>query len=634
MAARLHSIFAAAALLSAGLHAAPGHKARAGRDGAVKPTAIPSAAPAIPKAGDPAAAQAKPAIEASQAGPGKPKLLFGRYPNWGPYSGFDAGRIPFQYLTHILYSAYVTDAGGFLANSDPLDEANLKALIRMAHARGVKVSLSIQSGTGAAGFDAMAAGAASRARFIRNCLAAADRLEMDGLDFAWSFRAAGDADSRLLLLREMRTAMDANPRKLLLTSQVTAAERWAGQLDDEFFTLPDYLLVATSEYGGGLDRLAYPVSGLEEGLGALRYFEKRGVPGRNLVMESAFFGRSFDGARGLGSTYIGKGSGNEGCWRWKDLLVHLRSTPYRIHWDENTRSEIAIGHRETIAFNGIPSQRARGESIRGSEYAGVAALDLASDTLDTEKSLLVALYRGLRGNAKPQAASSEARQPAPPLAASEPDTMAGGLIADLITEHLAPGTRISSLPPRADLPMPSMSEAAAREGRFSLEVTLKADAYSACSLCLPSPLDLSSAYQQGYLELWVMGAEGDENFALGLTDDGANGVRRPLGVQVNSRSFALVKRGEWSRIRAPFRAFGTRGSYSNGRTSAPLFNSFNWSGVRCVSIAADPGRNKNFRIWVDQARFLRRSSVPGSQGEPGYSPANLAYDDFAKGGVR
>lgn len=565
------------------------------------------------------------------------RMLLGRYPNWARYAGFPAEQVPFQYLTHLLYASFASDAGGVVLNSDPLDQGNFLALARLAKEKGVKLSLSIDAAGTGTPFDAMAAKPGARDRFIRNCLSLADRHGLDGIDFAWDFRSSGDGDRRLMLLREMRAALDKHPRKLLLTSQVSASDRWAGRLSDEFFTLPDFLVVTVSDYEGSRDRLVAPVGGLEESRAALRYFEKRGVPAARLVLESPFFGRSFDGASGLGSRYFGKGSGNGGAWRWKDLLEHLRKAEFKISWDAASKSEVAVGDRETIVFNGIPSQRARGELIRSGEWAGAAALDLPSDTLEEGKSLLVALHRGLRGMAKPPLGPSKpAALPAASVShllpwAGEPGSSpAGGapaVVAEWVSDHLAPGALLEARPLDAAHPLPSLTDTTAREGRFSLEVRLRGDEESACSVCLPSPLNLVGAFPGGLLEFWVRGASGDEAFDIGLRDDGVNGARRPLTVRVNSRSFSVIKRGEWIRLRIPLRAFGTRGSYTTarrGQAAGTAYNAFHWSGVRCLSLEIEKGRQKEFRVWIDGLRISTSdpaASAPAFVGR-GYTTSN------------
>ncbi len=325
------------------------------------------------------------------------KFLMGYYPNWSHYSGFTADKIPYDYLTHILYAFYITDNGGNISNSDPLDGENFKKLVKNAHAKGVKVLLSIGGASQSEGFKAMSASSGSRANFIKNCIKVAEDLKLDGIDLDWEYPAEGDGDNQEKLHREMRAALDKLPRKILLTAAVPASDWWARHSTDEAFKLLDYLNVMTYDYMGTWEKYVIPNSGFDMSTATLEYYEERGIPRSKLLLGAAFYGKSFDGATGMGSTYTGKGSGHDGIWLWKDLLKQFEAVPYNIMWDEKTKSEFALGNDEIIVFNGLPSQRVWGEYVRNSEYAGVMFWDMLCDVEYKSKSLLVSLFRGLRG---------------------------------------------------------------------------------------------------------------------------------------------------------------------------------------------------------------------------------------------
>jgi chitinase len=325
------------------------------------------------------------------------KFLMGYYPNWSHYSGFTAEKIPFDYLTHLLYAFYITDNAGNLANSDPLDGPNFKEVVRLGHEKNVKILLSIGGASQSEGFKAVVASPAARANFIKNALKLANELNIDGIDLDWEFPAEGDGDNQLKFHREIRAALDKQPRKILFTAAVAATDWFGKWSQDESFHLLDYLNVMSYDYMGTWEKAVIPNSGMDLSKESLAYYEKRGIPRSKLVMGAAFYGKSFDAGTAMGSGFEGKGSGNDGIWQWKDLLVQFKSVPYKIRWDEKTQTEYAVGNEEIIVFNGIPSQRVRGDFIRNSDYAGVMLWDLNGDVPDTKSSLLVALYRGLRG---------------------------------------------------------------------------------------------------------------------------------------------------------------------------------------------------------------------------------------------
>jgi GH18 family chitinase len=337
------------------------------------------------------------ATEAKAPAEGK-KMLMGYYPNWGQYSGFKADKIPFQYLTHLLYAFYVPDPGGNLANSDPTDEANLRNVIKIGHDKGVKILVSIGGASQSQNFPILAASASARTNFVKSCVKLATDLNLDGIDIDWEYPLENDGDNQLKLLRELKEALGKMPRKVLLTAAVPPTDYWAHWSKDESFQILDYVNIMTYDFMGTWEKNVIPNCSMDQTKQALEYFEKkRGVPRSRLVPGAAFYGKSFDGATGMGSTHNGKGSGNDGTWQWKDLLGQLQAAPYKVHWDPKTESEYAVGNEETIVFNGIPSQRVLGEYVRNSDLPGVMLWDLNGDVPETQKSLLVALFRGLRG---------------------------------------------------------------------------------------------------------------------------------------------------------------------------------------------------------------------------------------------
>lgn len=326
------------------------------------------------------------------------QILAGRYPNWSRLSGCPADKVPYDQVTHILYAGYLTNARGLITNSDPADEANFKDIIRLAHAKGVKVLLSIAGTSRPGGFKAMAAGKDARARFVQNCLKLADAYGLDGIDLAWKFPIAGDGDNQLRLHRELRSAIDARSHKLLFTVEAAPTDFWARHSADESFVLPDYLFVMSFDYARGDSKRAIPNAGLPMVKASLEYYERRGVPKNKLVIGTPFYGRSFEGASALGASSSGKGSGNDGLWPWKDLLVRFKAYNYKILWDEGTESEYAVGNGELITFDGLATQWARARFARANGYGGLAVWDLPNDTTDRIHSLSVALHTSLWSN--------------------------------------------------------------------------------------------------------------------------------------------------------------------------------------------------------------------------------------------
>jgi hypothetical protein len=207
------------------------------------------------------------------------------------------------------------------------------------------------------------------------------------------------------------------------------------------------------------------------------------------------------------------------------------------------------------------------------------------------------------------------------------------VIAEIVGESVIPGAQIWMYPAGAGYPLPGMTDAKAHTGRVSLEVVLKADAYSGGAVCAPAPLDISPYLESGVLEFWVLGAEGQEVFSIGMLDNGNNPIGRQLQVMVNSRSFSKVKKEEWKRIRIPLKAFGTRGSYWSEEVNARISGALNASSISCFSFDIDKERHKTFKIWMDDVKFLKHAPGGAAASGSGYAITNEDFQDFPAPGA-
>jgi hypothetical protein len=201
------------------------------------------------------------------------------------------------------------------------------------------------------------------------------------------------------------------------------------------------------------------------------------------------------------------------------------------------------------------------------------------------------------------------------------------VLAEFAGERLVPGAHVWMYPAGSGYPPPAMTDAQAHEGRFSLEVALKADAYSGGAVCSQSPLDLTPFMERGALEVWMKGAEGGEVFSIGLLDNGNNPLGRPLQIWVNSRSYAKVRGDSWTRVVVPLKVFGGRGSSWSEEQNARISGEMNWASISCFSVDIDKERHKRFKVWLDNARVLK-VGPPSQAGGSGYPLSNEDFDDF------
>jgi len=140
-----------------------------------------------------------------------------------------------------------------------------------------------------------------------------------------------------------------------------------------------------------------PNSNTTQNVKVLAAFASAGIPKEKLVAIVPFYGKSFDGASGLGSSFSGIGSGNEGVLQYKDLMDKFsNANAYKVSLDNASQSEIAVSDSEIIVFNGIPSMQAMAKAIKDSGYGGVAVFDISGDHKEPAVSLLVSIGQILR----------------------------------------------------------------------------------------------------------------------------------------------------------------------------------------------------------------------------------------------
>ena len=202
------------------------------------------------------------------------------------------------------------------------------------------------------------------------------------------------------------------------------------------------------------------------------------------------------------------------------------------------------------------------------------------------------------------------------------------IAAAFVGETPIAGAQIWMYPDGSGYPAPTMTDAQAKEGKYSLQVVLKADSYAGGAVCSPSPLNLKPYLETGMLELWLKGAEGKEVFSIGLLDNGNNPVGRPLQVWVSSRSYARTPKNDWKLIRIPLKTFGVRGSYWSDEVGARIFNVLNWSAISCFSFDIDKERHKSFKVWMDGVVVYKKGPKDGATAGEGYSLSNEDFEDF------
>ena len=185
------------------------------------------------------------------------------------------------HLTHINYAFLLPNADGSvngIANPWILED-----IVRQAHAKNVKVLISIGGWGTDKEFEALAASAESRRRFVDAAIEFVEQYQLDGADVDWEYPEANSpsADNFTALMTELREQL---PPGKLLTAAVALGQNANGVKADVFEAV-DFLNVMAYD-GPGQNHSSYEFA--EE---ALNYWQRRGLPQDKTVLGVPFYSR-------------------------------------------------------------------------------------------------------------------------------------------------------------------------------------------------------------------------------------------------------------------------------------------------------------------------------------------------------
>ncbi|OAD09139.1 glycoside hydrolase family 18 protein, partial [Mucor lusitanicus CBS 277.49] len=240
------------------------------------------------------------------------------FPNW-LYANYPVENIPFSKYTHINYAFAILNNPDNLPSfpDDWAVESSLPKVVEQAHANKTKVLLSVGGWTGSKRFSPMVATAAGRKKFIDWNLDFIEKYQTDGVDIDWEYpgkQAAGcnevadnDADNFLLLLKELRQALDKKfpkeHKEISMAVHVQPFIKSGVPMTDLKAFVPyfDHVNLMTYDINGAWATTTGPNAPFqaEEGKGApfsfvesIRDWKKAGVPADKITAGLAFYGRA------------------------------------------------------------------------------------------------------------------------------------------------------------------------------------------------------------------------------------------------------------------------------------------------------------------------------------------------------
>jgi GH18 family chitinase len=308
------------------------------------------------------------------------------FPHWAQYSQFTPKDVRYDFVTDIRYG-YLTPSGQELIFADESDKENFLALVSLAKAAKVKLTVAV-GGLGAEEAMKEVYGSKNLAETLR-------KFQKDyGVD---AFELDGGAISAEDLPKLLKQAADLANAGIAVGVAVPGLESLASAVSGADLSKIDNFSLWFTDEASANDPQVKPNSNTGNNIKILAAFASAGVPKNKLVPIMPFYGRTFYKAKGLGSPHQGAGSGNDGVLQYREIMEKFnKKDAYSVSFDESSKSEVALNENETIVFNGIPSVKAIAEDVKANGYGGVAAFDISGDRKESIVSLLVTIGQVLR----------------------------------------------------------------------------------------------------------------------------------------------------------------------------------------------------------------------------------------------
>jgi chitinase len=352
------------------------------------------------------------ADESNAAAPASPRLL-AYYPDWAKYQTppYTAEKIPYNKVTHILEAfLLLKDGEGNLYIEPGLIEP---ALIKKAHAAGVKVMISIGGAdpVQANRFSKIAASDTARRTFAENIHAFLDKYGYDGVDIDWEVpNAPKDTLPCILLMESLRFELLA-PDYLISMAVPSDPPSYGTGFDiPALAPLVDFLNVMTYDFHGPWSDHAGHNSPLilspedPEQEGSVRtsmdlYEVQYGVDRRKLNLGTAFYGYEFDGESALWEYCPKYNCSNTSTWNygtyikqrvnhlgWKRHSDPIARAPYLLQEDPNDPPGF-------LTYDDPGSTARKAQYVLGvRRFGGVFMWDLSGDYDGQSQDLLDAMY--------------------------------------------------------------------------------------------------------------------------------------------------------------------------------------------------------------------------------------------------
>lgn len=261
-------------------------------------------------------------------------------------------------LSHVNYAFALPKKDGSI--DFPPNTWKLQQIVETAHAKNIRVLISVGGWGLDQEFEAFAASPELRAKFISSLMQYVDAHKLDGVDLDWEYPTGGaSSENFLALMQELRAELDA--RKKLLTAAVAAYGANADGIPDATFALVDFLnLMAYADSGAHHSSYALAQQTLD-------YWRARGLPQSKMVLGVPFYASPGD----------------------VSFAKLVKSDP------RAAQTDFSIITAPIAAYNGLPTMRAKTQ-LALERASGIMFWTLNQDA-PGENSLLNAIVETAQG---------------------------------------------------------------------------------------------------------------------------------------------------------------------------------------------------------------------------------------------
>ncbi|RUS17219.1 hypothetical protein BC937DRAFT_90254 [Endogone sp. FLAS-F59071] len=366
-------------------------------------------------------------------------IIAGYFVNWGIYArNHNVFNLVTEVhkLSHILYgfanlnpdgTVFLSDKWADLEKHFPAEQTvngqadswndvgnnlygNFKQLLLLKKQnRHLKVQLSIGGWTFSTNFAGVAATKAGRKRFVESAIELLNDLGLDGLDIDWEYPASTtDADNYVLLLRDLRAALDAyahdkGDTAYLLTAAMPCGPQNYNLLKlDEMARLCNHLYLMCYDYAGSWDSIAGHQANLYgpnlSTHAAVSHYLSSGVPASKIVLGLPMYGRGFSNTAGIGHPFSStpQGSWEQGVYDYKALPRSGATEHFDAELVASWSYDSAT--RELVTYDTPECLRRKCAYTKEMSLRGVMWWELSADHKgEHERSLLNTAWRELGG---------------------------------------------------------------------------------------------------------------------------------------------------------------------------------------------------------------------------------------------